>query len=99
MNLQQELDERRQSLRVDMESERIKIAWTDASGETKYDDALCADLSRRGILIEYHLPFTLGELLDITFNHNTDKQNTIKAQVCRCQQQNSENYRTALQII
>lgn len=99
MNLQQELDERRKSLRVDMESERIKITWTDTNGEIRCDDALCVDLSRRGVLIEYHQSFTLGELLDITFNANTDKQNQIKAQVCRCQQQDGEKFRIALQII
>ncbi|QYJ96253.1 PilZ domain-containing protein [Shewanella alkalitolerans] len=95
----EDFEERRQSLRVDMEAERIQISWTDGLGVVHTDDAICMDLARRGVLIEYKQAFTLGELLKVTFNPNTDKQNSIKAQVCRCSECAPHRFQVAMQII
>lgn len=95
----QEFDERRTSLRVDMEAEKIHIAWLDSKGESQTDLGFCLDLARRGVLIEYSKPFALGELLEITFNPNTDKSNSIKVQVCRCNEYGKQIYHIAAQII
>ncbi|QYJ84783.1 PilZ domain-containing protein [Shewanella mesophila] len=96
---QEEFDERRNSLRVDMEAERIQVSWVDSSGNSQTDEGICIDLARRGVLIEYKNPFTIGELLEITFNPGSDKQNRIKAQVCRCHEYKQQSYHIAAQII
>ncbi|GGZ45720.1 MULTISPECIES: PilZ domain-containing protein [Shewanella] len=91
--------ERRRSLRVDLEAERIRLHWINKAGDELNDDGICIDLSRRGILFEYHQPFTLGELLSVTFHAGTDSQNTIKGQVCRCSEINPKRFHIAMQLI
>ena len=99
MDQNEDFEERRKSLRVDMEAERVLISWTDGQGVAHTDDGICIDLARRGVLIEYKKPFTLGELIEITFNPKTDKQNSIKAQVCRCSECGPLRYQVAMQIV
>ncbi|WP_394200989.1 PilZ domain-containing protein [Shewanella waksmanii] len=96
---QTEQEERRQSLRVDMEAERIILNWNDAQGSNHTDEGICIDLARRGALIEYKQAFELGQLLVITFNEGTDKQNSIKGQVCRCIKCHELAYHIAIQLI
>ncbi|MCG9713635.1 PilZ domain-containing protein [Shewanella insulae] len=95
----EDFEERRQSLRIDMEAERILISWTDGLGVVHTDDGICMDLARRGVLIEYKKPFALGELLTVTFNPNTETQNSVKAQVCRCTECTPQRFHVAMQII
>ncbi|PMG80321.1 pilus assembly protein PilZ [Shewanella sp. 10N.286.51.B7] len=92
-------EEKRNSLRVDMEAERILLHWIDSSGEPCEDYGVCIDLARKGILIDYKSAFNLGDLVAITFNHNTEKQNTIKGQVCRCTEANPQSFHIALQLV
>ncbi|ARD22879.1 MULTISPECIES: PilZ domain-containing protein [Shewanella] len=92
-------EEKRQSLRVDMEAERILLHWIDANGQSHEDFGVCIDLARKGILIDYKTAFSLGDLIAITFNHQTDKQNTIKGQVCRCTQASEHSYHIAMQLL
>ena len=87
-------NERRKSLRVDIESETIRLGWQDASGQFQTAEGICIDLSRHGILIEYSNAFKLGELVEVTFNASTD---TIKGQVCRCSP-NGEVFHIAMQL-
>ncbi|MBT1443138.1 PilZ domain-containing protein [Shewanella sp. JM162201] len=94
-----EYEEKRRSLRVDMEAERIVLRWTDKSGAEQVDNGICIDLSRRGILFEYRLPFALGELVEVTFNPDTDKENTIQGQVCRCSEAHAHSFHIAMQLI
>ncbi|QLE85988.1 MULTISPECIES: PilZ domain-containing protein [Shewanella] len=94
-----EHEERRQSLRVDMEAERIILNWDDNDGNNHTDEAICIDLARRGALIEYKQEFALGALLVVTFNAGSDKQNSIKGQVCRCIKCNDLGYHIAIQLI
>lgn len=98
--MSEELDlfsERRKSLRVDLEFEAVRLSWQDASGELRAADAICIDLSRHGIQLEYGQPFKLGELIEVTFNAGTDAQNTIRGQVCRCSP-TDDVYRIAMQL-
>ncbi|MDO6619459.1 MULTISPECIES: PilZ domain-containing protein [unclassified Shewanella] len=92
-------EEKRASLRVDMEAERVLLHWIDANGQPQEDAGICIDLARKGILIDYKAPFALGDLIAVTFNHNTDKQNTIKGQVCRCLESNPQSYHIAMQLL
>ncbi|GIU53741.1 MULTISPECIES: PilZ domain-containing protein [Shewanella] len=92
-------EEKRNSLRVDMEAERILLHWIDSAGEPNEDYGVCIDLARKGILIDYKSAFELGDLIAITFNQNTEKQNTIKGQVCRCTQANPQSFHIALQLL
>ncbi|MCL1144013.1 PilZ domain-containing protein [Shewanella gaetbuli] len=92
-------EEKRSSLRVDMEAERVKLHWIAKSGESFEDDGVCIDLARKGVLIDYRQPFELGDLVAITFNSGTDKQNTIKGQVCRCIENSPQSFHIALQLI
>ena len=94
-----EFEEKRQSLRVDMEAERVVLNWRDAEDNAKRDFGVCIDLARRGLLIEYHQPFALGMLIEVTFNPNTDKQSTVKGQVCRCSECHSNGFHIAMQLI
>lgn len=92
-------DEKRTSLRVDMEAERIKLHWISKSGESNEDNGVCIDLARKGVLFDYRQAFELGQLIALTFNYDTDKQNTIKGQVCRCSKNSEHSYHIALQLL
>lgn len=92
-------DEKRASLRVDMEAERITLHWINKSGESHEDNGVCIDLARKGVLFDYRQAFELGQLIALTFNSGTDKQNTIKGQVCRCSQSSPHSYHIALQLL
>ncbi|MCW3174183.1 PilZ domain-containing protein [Shewanella subflava] len=92
-------EEKRTSLRVDMEAERVKLHWISKTGESHDDAAVCIDLARKGVLFDYCKAFELGELVAMTFNAGTDKQNTIKGQVCRCTKNNDHSYHIALQLL
>lgn len=93
-----EFEEKRNSLRLDMEAERVLIHWTDKYSTEHTDNAVCIDLARRGILIDYKKPFELGELVSVTFHPGTSQQNTIKGQVCRCSQRHDQSYHIAMQL-
>ena len=78
----EDIEEKRQSLRIDMESDKIVIDWLDDQHK-KVAEATCVDLSRRGVLFVYSEHFALGSLLHITFNPHNDSRYTVKGQVCR----------------
>ncbi|MCL1089502.1 PilZ domain-containing protein [Shewanella profunda] len=92
-------EEKRASLRVDMEAERVILNWIDPEGVNHCDDGICIDLARKGILFDYKNPFALGELVEVTFNPNTSKQNMVKGQVCRCSQCHEKSYHIAMQLL
>ncbi|MCL2916811.1 PilZ domain-containing protein [Shewanella litorisediminis] len=92
-------EERRRSLRVDLEAERVLLSWVDKDGIERTDDGICIDLSRRGLLFEYRQPFALGELVEVTFNYGTDKQNSVQGQICRCKESKAQSYHIAMQLI
>ncbi|WP_445781458.1 PilZ domain-containing protein [Shewanella sp.] len=73
-------DEKRGSLRVDMEAERIRLDWINAKGESCQDHGICIDLARKGVLLDFKAAFKLGDLIAITFNENTPKQNIMQPQ-------------------
>ncbi|MEM6190960.1 PilZ domain-containing protein [Shewanella scandinavica] len=92
-------EEKRTSLRVDMEAERVGLHWIDAQGTKQTDEGVCIDLARRGILFDYKRPFALGELIEVTFNPDTTQQNTVKGQVCRCAKCHDQSYHIAMQLL
>lgn len=92
-------EEKRSSLRVDMEAERIRLDWINSQGESRTDHAICIDLARKGVLIDFKAAFKVGDLIALTFNEKTDKQNTIKGQVCRSSECSVNSYHIALQLI
>lgn len=94
-----EQNERRGSLRVDLEAERILLSWLDKEGVKQTDQGICIDLSRRGALIEYKEVFKLGDLLEITFNPHNDNAVTVKGQVCRVTKCNANSHHIALQLL
>ncbi|QSX38528.1 PilZ domain-containing protein [Shewanella sedimentimangrovi] len=94
-----DFEERRGSLRVDLEAERILLRWTDRTGVVHTDDGICIDLARRGVLFEYRRPFAMGDLVEVVFNPGSDKENTVQGQVCRCSERNSQSFHVALQLI
>ncbi|MFT6976770.1 MAG: hypothetical protein ACJAZA_000472 [Shewanella psychromarinicola] len=92
-------EEKRSSLRLDMEAERIRLDWINAQGESCIDHGICIDLARKGVLFDFKASFKVGDLIALTFNENTNKQNTIKGQVCRCTECSPYSYHIALQLI
>lgn len=94
-----DFEEKRLSLRVDMEAERVGLTWRDSEGQEQRDSGICIDLARRGILFEYNKPFALGELIEVTFNPGTDKENTVKGQVCRCSECHPQSFHIAMQLL
>lgn len=92
-------EEKRSSLRVDMEAERVLLYWTDKNGVEHTDEGVCIDLARRGILFDYKNPFELGELVNVTFNPETSRQNSVKGQVCRCSKRHDQSYHVAMQLL
>jgi hypothetical protein len=94
----EDIEEKRQSLRIDMESDNIIVIWLDHNQHKQVVEASCIDLSRRGVLFVYHESFALGELLNITFNPNNDNKHTVKGQVCRSANIGN-TYQVAVQLI
>ncbi|MCG9966115.1 MAG: PilZ domain-containing protein [Shewanella sp.] len=92
-------EEKRSSLRVDMEAERVLLHWTDKNGVEHTDEGVCIDLARRGILFDYKKPFALGDLVRVTFNPDTSQQNSVKGQVCRCSKRHDQSYHVAMQLL
>lgn len=92
-------EEKRQSLRLDMEAEKIILRWADDKGVEHTDSGVCIDLARHGVLIEYSRPFAMGDLIEVTFNPGTDKQHSVKGQVCRCTQPQAEHFHIAMQLV
>ncbi|MGX9461586.1 PilZ domain-containing protein [Shewanella sp. A14] len=92
-------EEKRGSFRVDMEAEQIRLDWINAQGLSCKEHATCIDLASKGVLFNFKAPFKMGDLIALTFNENTDKQNIIKGQVCRCTEDSPNNYLIALQLI
>jgi hypothetical protein len=92
-------EEKRGSLRVDMEAERVRLDWINAQGVSCEDHGICIDLARKGVLLDFKAAFNVGDLLALTFNENTDKQNTIKGQVCRCTECSPYSFHIALQLV
>lgn len=91
--------EKRTSLRINMEEERVQLHWLDHHGAPHTDNAICIDLARRGILFDYPAPFALGELLEVTFNPQTRSENTVKGQVCRCAKRHDNSYHVAIKLL
>jgi hypothetical protein len=96
---QQENEEKRSSIRLDLEAERVLINWQDAAGVAQEDYAICMDLARNGLLFDYTMPFDIGELITVTFNPSTDKKNSVSGQVCRCNTRSDVSFHVALQLI
>lgn len=95
----EDIDERRTSLRVDMEAERILLSWLDENSTEQTDDGVCIDLARRGVLIEYKKSFNVGELISITFNPNNENKHTVQGQVCRTTSGKPHCFHIAIQLI
>ncbi|EDQ01471.1 PilZ domain-containing protein [Shewanella benthica] len=95
----EDLGERRTSPRIDLEAERIILAWQGENGEEQTDDGICIDLARHGMLIEYKNSFKVGELLAITFNPDNDKKHMVKGQVCRTTHCKPKSFHIAIQLI
>ncbi|MCL1097500.1 PilZ domain-containing protein [Shewanella gelidii] len=98
-DVQKEYVEKRASLRVDMEAERVLLTWQDSSGQVTSDDAICIDFARKGALLEYKTNFALGSLLEVTFHPNSENENTVKGQVCRCTKCNDLSFHVAVQLV
>ena len=94
----EDIEEKRQSLRIDMESDKVELLWLDEHNHEQTAVAKCVDLSRRGALFLYDDDFVLGSLLNITFNPDNDNKHTIKAQVCRSKNY-VDTYQIAVQLI
>jgi hypothetical protein len=94
-----ETAEKRDSIRLDLEAERVLIHWKDDKGVEQQDYAICMDLARNGLLFDYTLPFDIGELIAVTFNPNTDKKNQVFGQVCRCNTRSADSFYVALQLL
>lgn len=91
--------EKRNSIRLDLEAERVLIHWQDSDGVAQEDYAICMDLARHGLLFDYTLPFDMGELISVTFNPHTDKQHKVQGQVCRCNTRSAISFLVALQLL
>ena len=93
-------EDRRQSTRVDMESEKVLISiQSELDVITKPSYALCIDLSRKGALLQCNQSMPLGTLIAVTFNPDMDNENQVKGQVCRCTQIADASFQVALQLI
>ncbi|MBB1269918.1 PilZ domain-containing protein [Shewanella sp. SR44-3] len=91
--------EKRDSIRLDLEAERVLIDWKNSDGTEQQDYAVCMDLARNGLLFDYSYPFDIGALIAVTFNPNTDKQHQVFGQVCRCNTRSAESFYVALQLL
>ncbi|NRA54009.1 MAG: PilZ domain-containing protein [Gammaproteobacteria bacterium] len=91
-----ELQERRRSLRLDMESELVAISLKNASGIVKTKLVDCDNISQTGLSYINDEPIAIGEIVEVQTNPKDQSCPTLRATVLRCDVQQSGWYNIGL---
>jgi c-di-GMP-binding flagellar brake protein YcgR len=83
----QGFNERRSSLRLDMEKQLISISWQNTSGKTSNRDVMCLDVSNGGLKISLETYIEAGTEVQVKFSQSDLPEQAYVANVIRCIQQ------------
>ena len=85
-------NERRKSLRLDMENEMVAIYWSDEIGNVRSKFTACVDVCNGGISINLDSPLIVATEIEVIVNPIDSASPKRKARVLRCSQQQSGWY-------
>ncbi len=88
--------ERRSSLRLDMENELVAIFIKNSQGEEKIKYVSCLDISNGGISINNDEPLEVGSFIKIQTNPRDESCPAYSVKVLRCNVQDSGWYNIGL---
>jgi len=88
--------ERRNSLRLDMESQLVAISVINPDGVIKSKTVSCFDISKGGISIINDELLIVGEVIQVQINPQDTSCPTLNARVLRCHMQPSGCYNIGL---
>lgn len=88
--------ERRSSLRLDMENELIELTIFDGLGTTKTRTVTCIDLTHSGIAVHCDEPIAVDTKVEIRLRPNDRECPALVASVLRCQLLSSGWYNIGL---
>ncbi|MDP2560581.1 PilZ domain-containing protein [Psychrobium sp. 1_MG-2023] len=91
--------ERRQSLRLDMESELVAIYWRDSQGEQHSQSVVCIDVSSGGIAVSIDVEFQLDDEVEVQFNPHDSKSPKRSAIILRCHKLRDGSYHVGMSFI
>ncbi|WP_026970732.1 PilZ domain-containing protein [Aliagarivorans marinus] len=88
--------DRRLDRRIELEQEPLELSWTDAAGELQAVEAVCIDMSRRGMLIQLSDQVAMGTKVSIRFLSKQADSDPVEAKVSRCHRKNFTTYHVFL---
>ena len=91
-------EDRRQSMRLDMEKELIDIQWQDDSGNVLKKKIACLDFSKGGVRLDCDHAIPLHTNAEIIFKAAEPKSQTLRGQVIRCLKQENGWFEIALRL-
>ena len=91
-------EERRQSMRLDMEKELIDIQWQDEAGNLMRKKIACLDFSKGGVRLDCDQAIPLHTKAEIIFKAAESKSQTLKGQIIRCLKQENGWFEIALRL-
>ena len=91
-NPEQEMIDRRQHFRIDMEDEPVDLLWCDSEGQSHKVKSVCADFSKGGLRIEHKFPILIDTQVVFKFQAEHPESKDISAQVIRCFELSNGNF-------
>ncbi|WP_026957627.1 PilZ domain-containing protein [Aliagarivorans taiwanensis] len=88
--------DRRLDQRIELEQEPLRLSWTDTAGKSHAIDAMCIDMSRRGMLIQLSDQVTMGTKVNVRFLSKQADCDPLEAKVSRCHRKNFTTYHVFL---
>ena len=95
MSDEEELNERRQHIRLDMEGELVRVEWLE-EGIAFSEKLVCVDFSRKGIKVSCEKKIAQYTPVDITLMPDTSQEKMVKARVIRCNIERDSHYNIAM---
>ncbi len=91
--------ERRRSMRLDLEEEPVRLNWLDKDGKEQELEAICIDISKRGMLIVHEQDLTIGTKMTVNFTSENVESEPMYVKVARCHRKNFTSYHIFLLFI
>jgi len=89
-------EERRQSLRLDMEKELVDITWTDENGNKHVKKIACLDFARGGLKLDCDQALPVNEAVTVVFKSANANNQKLYGKVLRCIKQDNGWFEVAL---
>jgi len=92
------VEERRQSFRLDMDKEIIDIVWTDSKGVEHEKKIACLDFSRGGLKVDCDEELELQAETTVVFKAANPNSQKLYGRVIRCIEKDSGGFEIALRL-